>query len=534
MRCAVIDGYVDEPAVLGVPPYISTYVRYVAGAFLLRGYSVDYFTIDQVRTNDLWNAFSGYDVLVVVGGVTVPGRYVGGTPVSPQEVQKLFELNRKPYRIIVGAIGRAHAGRGGSVAKSFTDKVEFEEFVENIPLWFDENDYFSSLRAISLAGAEIVKQHPRFPNVICELEVSLGCERRTFCTFCTEPILHPRFFSRPVKDIVDEVNALYKVGVRAFRLGRSANIIAYGSDWNGGIPNVTALEELYTGIRESCPELHVLHTDNANPVYIAKHLELSARIIETIVKHNTSGDILSFGVESFDETVRKKNNIDGGVSEVDLAVKIVNEIGSVRDKDGVPKLLPGINLIFGLFGETKKTYETNYQKLLEYLNMGLLLRRINLRQIMIFPGTPLYYLAQRKTIKVEKRLFEHYKHLIRTNVDNPMLKRVFPIGTVIRNVIPEYREGRITFGRPLGTYPILVGVPANFEKPVDVVIVDHGQRSVTAVRKAPLEELTLEELESIPGIGKKNALRIKMKDFSALSDSTKEFINKFFLPPSVR
>lgn len=33
MCCVVIDGYVDEPAVLGVPPYVSTYVRYVAGAF---------------------------------------------------------------------------------------------------------------------------------------------------------------------------------------------------------------------------------------------------------------------------------------------------------------------------------------------------------------------------------------------------------------------------------------------------------------------------------------------------------------------
>lgn len=528
MRCAVIDGYVDEPAVLGVPPYVSTYVRYVAGAFLLRGYTVDYFTIDQIRSMDSWSAFSNYDVLVVVGGVTVPGRYVGGTPITPSEVRKIFQLNRSPYRIIVGAIGRAYSGKGGSIAKSFTEDLEFEEHVENIPLWFDENDYLSSLRMISIAGAEIVKQHPRFPDVICEIEVSLGCERKNFCTFCTEPVLHPRFFSRPVRDIVDEIDALYKAGVRAFRLGRSANIIAYGSDWNNSLPNIEAIEELYTGIRDKCSYLRVLHTDNANPAYIAKYPRLSTRIVEIIAKHNTSGDILSFGVESFDETVRKKNNIDGSVNDVDYAVRLVNEIGGVRDSDGVPKLLPGINLIFGLFGETKRTYEVNYKKLLEYLDEGLLIRRINLRQIMIFPGTPLYLLAQRKTFRVDKRLFEHYKHLIRTNVDKPMLKKVFPVGTVIRNVIPEYTEGRITFGRPLGTYPILVGVPAKFDKPVDVVIVDHGQRSVTAVRKIPLENLTLEELESIPGVGKKNSIRIKKKDFSTLSQQTKEFFEKHF------
>ncbi|MGB9613921.1 MAG: radical SAM protein, partial [Fervidobacterium sp.] len=60
MRCVVIDGYVDEPAVLGVPPYISTYVRYVAGLFLLKGFEVDYYTIDQVRANDMWHVFSAY------------------------------------------------------------------------------------------------------------------------------------------------------------------------------------------------------------------------------------------------------------------------------------------------------------------------------------------------------------------------------------------------------------------------------------------------------------------------------------------
>jgi len=55
MCCVIIDGYVDEPAVLGVPPYVSTYVRYVAGAFFLKGYDVRYYTIDQVR----WGSRAG-------------------------------------------------------------------------------------------------------------------------------------------------------------------------------------------------------------------------------------------------------------------------------------------------------------------------------------------------------------------------------------------------------------------------------------------------------------------------------------------
>ncbi len=33
----IVDGYVDEPAHFGVPPYISTYPRYTAGALVDAG-----------------------------------------------------------------------------------------------------------------------------------------------------------------------------------------------------------------------------------------------------------------------------------------------------------------------------------------------------------------------------------------------------------------------------------------------------------------------------------------------------------------
>ncbi|MBP9518174.1 MAG: radical SAM protein [Fervidobacterium sp.] len=529
MCCVIIDGYVDEPAVLGVPPYVSTYVRYVAGAFFLKGYDVRYYTIDQVRADNLWHAFSDYDVVVVIGGLTVPGNYIGGVPITPIEVQRIFAACTESYRIIVGAIGKAFSNKGGTFARESSPvELEFDEYIENISEWFDKESYTESVRKLSIAGAEIVKQHPRYPNIICEIEVSLGCERRTFCTFCTEPILHPKFFSRPVRDVVDEIETLYRAGVSAFRLGRSANILAYGSDFNNYKINPIAIEELYSEVRKRCPRLKVLHTDNANPAYIANNLEQSMRSIETIVRYNTPGDIFSFGVESFDPSVRKKNNIDGTVEDIDFAVKIVNEIGRVRDADGVPKLLPGINLIFGLFGETKRTFELNYKKLLQYLENDFLIRRINLRQIMVFPGTPLYYLAQRKSIKTDKRLFEHYKYLIRNNVDNPMLKKVFPSGTIVRNVIPEKREGKVTFGRPLGTYPILIGIPTAFDDPTDVVIVSHGQRSLTGVRLTELSNLTLEELSSVPGIGNKSAIRIKNGDYSTISSETMDFLRKYF------
>ncbi|MFA7303754.1 MAG: radical SAM protein, partial [Methanoregula sp.] len=77
----IIDGYVDEPACLGVPPYISPYIRTVAGALISYGFSVRYLTIDQLRTGPAKvNELSRADLLVMIAGVTVPGKYLGGTP----------------------------------------------------------------------------------------------------------------------------------------------------------------------------------------------------------------------------------------------------------------------------------------------------------------------------------------------------------------------------------------------------------------------------------------------------------------------
>ena len=45
----ILDGYIDEPACLGVPPYIAPHVRSVAGVLLSRGYRVSYHTIDQLE-----------------------------------------------------------------------------------------------------------------------------------------------------------------------------------------------------------------------------------------------------------------------------------------------------------------------------------------------------------------------------------------------------------------------------------------------------------------------------------------------------
>jgi radical SAM superfamily enzyme with C-terminal helix-hairpin-helix motif len=107
-----------------------------------------------------------------------------------------------------------------------------------------------------------------------------------------------------------------------------------------------------------------------------------------------------------------------------------------------------------------------------------------------------------------KQLFKQYKRQIREAVDNPMLQRVAPPGTVLPDVHLEYHEGGKTFGRQLGTYPLLVAVPGEraLGRTVDVAVTDHGYRSVTGV-PYPLDvnAASMDELTAVPGVGTSTA-----------------------------
>jgi radical SAM superfamily enzyme with C-terminal helix-hairpin-helix motif len=84
-------------------------------------------------------------------------------------------------------------------------------------------------------------------------------------------------------------------------------------------------------------------------------------------------------------------------------------------------------------------------------------------------------------------------------------------------VLKEVRvevSGDLSFGRQMGSYPILVGIPVRLpERTVtDVVVVDWGMRSITAL-PAPLEINTLpaSAMKWLPGVGKKKVASVIAK-----------------------
>jgi radical SAM superfamily enzyme with C-terminal helix-hairpin-helix motif len=541
LSVSILDGYVDEPTCLGVPPYISPYPRYIAGAVWCydKHTQIFYYTIDQIRSDkSLLGILSNSDLVVVIAGMSVPGRYLSGFPVSPNELISLLDSLNKPVKALCGPAARYGFGISGGKNVRDTRIVEdvfdmivdgdgeivISELLRN-NLAYDTTD--SSLcrsnptdfRNFAVRGSQIVKQHPFFPDyLIVEIETYRGCPRSIVggCSFCSEPSKGSPSF-RAIEDILGEVSSLYTAGIRHFRIGNQPCIFSYmAKDTDKQefpTPNPDALEKLFKGIRTVAPDLKTLHIDNANPGVIARYSEECKRIAKSIIQYHTPGDVAAFGVESADPAVIKNNNLKASPDEVLVAIKLLNEVGSKRGSNGLPELLPGLNFVFGLKGETKNTFKLDYGFLKQIYDNGLLVRRINLRQVIPIPGTKMFTFGN-KNVKRHKTEFQRFKRKVRKNIERPMLKRMIPRGIILTDVYSEIYDGKLTFGRQVGSYPLLVGIPGVFplHRFYNVKMVDYGYRSVTAI-PYPLDINTAsrETLEAIPGIGKKRTVRIMSK-----------------------
>ena len=473
----ILDCYTDEPSGLGVPPYLGVHPRYLAG--YLKG-KVNYVTIDDLRfyvkyknkkkdgqktdikiynltRNNIGEILEKTKRLFCVVGMQTPGKYLSALPGTVKEIEILTK-NIKADKILYGpVVSTGTQLEGGKMA----EKIPSGLFVEEMKEVYGD---YAEMREFAVKGASIAKQIPW--GKMIEIETGRGCIMGK-CSFCTEP-LKSRVEWRDQKDIHKEIKTFYDMGERNFRLGKQTCILSYkGMD-------VKELDKLLKPIgRESKLNLDCLHIDNMIPSLVNEERT------KCIVKHCTEGNIAAFGVESFDMEVVKQNTLNTSPEVAMNAVKIINKFGAKRGPNGMHYLLPGLNLVFGLKGESKKTGELNYEYLKKMLDERLLLRRINIRQVTPLPGTAMWDVGT-KFLKKNKKYYWKWRNKIRKEIDFEMLKNVVPAGTALKNVKMEVHDGNHTFGRQMGSYPLIVGVNDRIEigKNYDVEIVDHMLRSV--------------------------------------------------------
>ncbi|HVL49029.1 MAG TPA: radical SAM protein [Candidatus Thermoplasmatota archaeon] len=529
-RLVVFDGYVDEPANFGVPPYLSPHARYVAGAARAAHpeAEVRYLTIDEYRRGSpKTDLLRTADWLVMVAGALVPGKYLRGTPVSWNEAQRIV-ASTPATSVLAGSSALYGFGRGGGLppaGRGELDRVfNYRAMLHADALVHDlltgavtsRGPGINRKRTLaewadwSVRGAFVIRDHPDWPHPLTlEVDTYHGCVRYVNggCAFCMEPKEgKPQF--RPIEDVVAEVAALGREGGASFRIGGQACFYSIHSRELGETPtpapNPEAIERLLVGVRKAVPDMHTLHLDNVDPAVVAANPEESDVVTKLVVEHMTDGNIAAFGLESADPRVKEANNLNADAETVLLAAEILNRRGRVRGANGFPAFLPGLNFLAGLPGETLATFDLNEAFLKEYRARGLWSRRINIRKVVV----------NGEEVKVDQGRFLRFKEFVRHEIDRPMLREMFPPGTLLRRVYAEQRDGKNTFGRPIGTYAMLVGVP--YEVPLDrwhdIAVTDYGYRSLTGVAVPfDVNRANLRQLEALPGIGKKRAVRLSLK-----------------------
>ena len=189
MVVTILDCYTDEPAGLGVPPYLGTYPRYIYGYLKSKGEEVKYITIDDFRLFKFYNnevkrkqktdikiynltknhksiskILSETDEIVIILGVHTPGKYLSPLPGILNEIIRLIK-DLKCRKILTGPAVFGTAAEGGK----FFEKADLSNFDEVKKFDFSYND----ISKYSLSGAEVINQISDLR--IIEIETGHGC-----------------------------------------------------------------------------------------------------------------------------------------------------------------------------------------------------------------------------------------------------------------------------------------------------------------------------------------------------------------------
>lgn len=469
-KVVILDCYTDEPSGYGVRPYLGTHQLHLSQALASTATPHSYLTIDDLRYNkngrvpgndtDLRtlnttaNRDSALDllrdagVIYVIMGCFVDYAYFSCVPPRSGEVYEYLRdtVGKKILFYVMGTLGGISPDYAESQLRDIVADVEHGNTYRYVIAGHGSsakvdliNPDYPLLGSIGRLTPPLLEQLSG--PIIAEIETGTGCNTPT-CKFCIEAARSPRVTYRRPEDIVAQVGCLYDAGVRHFRLGRQPNFFHFQRQ------NTDALERLLAGIRERCPELRMLHIDNVNIVNVVT--PAGRQIARLVAKYCTSGNVTPFGIESFDENVRRATRVAGSTDDVIRAVEIINEAGAERGVDGLPKLLPGINLIHGLPGASDTTHDRNMSCLRRIMDEGLMTYRTYYRMLAEPTGVSL-----REPTSHSLAFESCFQDVVESFV-LPMQTRVYPPGTIIRGDWECITASDISYARTLGTCSIKV------------------------------------------------------------------------------
>ena len=176
---------------------------------------------------------------------------------------------------------------------------------------------------------------PNLPDVTCYVPIIHGCD--LMCTFCIIPYRRGRQVSRPVNEIVGEVELLVRRGVREVTvLGQTVD--AYGHD----LPEKPDLAHLLTALN-NIPDLLRIRFLTSHPTF------MSQRIIQSVADLPKVCENINLPVQAGDDEVlsrMRRPYTSGEYREL---------VGRIRDT--VPGVSLSTDLIVGFPGESEEQFQ---------------------------------------------------------------------------------------------------------------------------------------------------------------------------------
>ena len=180
---------------------------------------------------------------------------------------------------------------------------------------------------------------PLSPSVSCHVPVIHGCD--LMCTFCIIPYRRGRQVSRPVSDIVREVELLISRGVKEVAL-LGQTVDAYGHD----LPDKPDLADLLYALN-SMEGLLRIRFLTSHPIF------MSERIIKAVAELDKVCEHIVLPIQAGDDEVlgrmRRRYTQQDYLSLVD------------RIRSMVPQVSLTTDVIVGFPGETREQYESTVQ-----------------------------------------------------------------------------------------------------------------------------------------------------------------------------
>lgn len=249
-------------------------------------------------------------------------------------------LKTKNPDVKIAVAGCVASQEGDKIIKRapMVDMVLGPQTIHRLPSMIDQSK--NAIQIVDVTFPEIEKfDHlpaHKTDEVTAFVSIMEGCSK--YCSFCVVPYTRGEEFSRPLQDVLDEIESLAKQGVREVNL-LGQNVNAYRGTTQSG--DIADLAELITLVAE---------IDGIDRIrYTTSHpLEFTDRLIEVYAEVPELVSHLHLPVQSGSNRIlaaMKRNH------EIDIYIDILDRIRALR-----PDISFSSDFIVGFPGETEEDF----------------------------------------------------------------------------------------------------------------------------------------------------------------------------------